>query len=182
MFSQQSRSFATVSFQVKASKVQSDAEILADKLSKIEATPACYIPANEPKAEPNATFIARKTNIGYSSHKLAACANLVRGLNMYDALAVIERTNKKGGPLVKSVLEAARVNASKQAHALPDRLWVKTITVGRAQGPKTLDIKGRGKQGIIRAPKSSIRLVVEEKSASEMYKLVLQGKTPAAIG
>jgi len=163
----------SVSFAVKASAPKSDSDFLAEKLSKIQATPACYIPANEPKQPANPTFIARKTNIAYSSHKLAACAAMVKGMNLYDALAVIERTNKKGGPLVKSVLEAARVNASKQAHSLPDRLWVKTITVGRAQGPKTLDIKGRGKQGIIRAPKSSMRLIVEEKSAQDMYKLVL---------
>ena len=46
---------------------------------------------------------------------------------------------------------------------------------------KKLDIKGRGRMGIIRVPKSSIKIVLEEKPLDEFYKLMLQGKCPPGM-
>jgi hypothetical protein len=61
-------------------------------------------------------------------------------------------------------------------------MFVKTITVGRSYGQKKIDIKGRGKMGMIRAPKCSIRVVVEEISAADMFKLMMKGKAPPGMG
>lgn len=59
---------------------------------------------------PNKTWRAKKLNIHYSVYKLNAACRFVRGKHIYDALALIQNVTKKGGKIVKSVLEAARSN------------------------------------------------------------------------
>jgi ribosomal protein L22 len=136
-----------------------------------EENPDIYIP-NEHKSDPNPTWKAQKFNITYSSHKLALCAWTIRKMHLYDAIETITSVDKKGGPLVKSVLEAARHNGVKQGFS-EERMFVKSITVGRAQGPKKIDIKGRGKMGFIRAPITSICLTMEEKGPEDMFKMIM---------
>ena len=46
---------------------------------------------------------------------------------------------------------------------------------------KKPDIKGRGRTGIISKPISSIRIVLEEKTATDYYKMMLSGKTPPGM-
>jgi len=53
---------------------------------------------------PNPTWIARKNNIDYSAYKLMCVANLIKGKHIYDALNVVSKVDKKGGPVVMSVL------------------------------------------------------------------------------
>ena len=60
-------------------------------------------------------------------------------------------------------------------------MFVRTITVGGSTLFKKPDIKGRGKTGLIKKPKCSMRLVMEEKTPSDFFKLMLSGKTPAGL-
>jgi hypothetical protein len=62
-----------------------------------------------------------------------------------------------------------------------ERLFVKSIICGKGLMYKKLDIKGRGRMGIIRVPKSSIKIVLEEKPIEQWYKLMIQGKCPAGM-
>lgn len=41
-------------------------------------------------------------------------ANLIKGKHIYDAMNIIGRVDKKGGPVVKSVLEACRKNGENK--------------------------------------------------------------------
>jgi len=75
------------------------------------------------------------------------------------------------------VLRAARQNGLK-AGLRDDRLYVKTAIVGKGRAHKKIDIKGRGRHGVITVPKSSVSITLEEKSVSDIYKLVLKGETP----
>lgn len=61
-------------------------------------------------------------------------------------------------------------------------MWVKEVVLGKKLGPKKIDIKARGKFGMMHAPISHITVVLEEKSAADFYKMVVTGKTPAAVG
>ena len=62
-----------------------------------------------------------------------------------------------------------------------DRMWIKTFICGKGLWFKKIDIKGRGKMGIIRVPKSSMKIVIEEKGPIEYYKHLLKGETPAGL-
>jgi len=114
-------------------------------------------------------------------YKLNAAAHFVRGKHIYDALTLINNVAKKGGPLIKSVLMAAKVNGVKQGFA-EERMWVKEVVLGKKLGPKKIDIKARGKFGMMHAPVSHITVVLEQKSAADFYKMVVSGKTPATVG
>lgn len=54
--------------------------------------------------------------------------------------------------------------------------------MGKANGPKKIDIRARGKYGMIQAPRSSITVIMEEKPAEELYKMLVTGNCPPSIG
>ena len=105
----------------------------------------------------------------------------VRKKHIYDALSIIANNEKKGGPIIKSVLEAARVNAVKKGMA-EERLFVKEVVIGKKLGAKKIDIRARGKFGMIHAPISSVRVVLEEKTPEEFYKMMISGNCPSSVG
>lgn len=91
-----------------------DSQRLAQQLATIpEATPETYFP-DAYKAAENPTWVARKLNIPYSAWKLMAVANLITGKHIYDAMNILADVDKYGGPVVKSVLEAARKNGENK--------------------------------------------------------------------
>lgn len=148
---------------VTSRTVPSGSEMLQSELNKMpEELPMTYIPAAYVPAV-NPTWTARKNEVDYSAWKLMSVANLITGKHIYDAMAIVNTVDKKGGPVVKSVLEAARKNGENKGFA-EDRMFVKTSVVGKGLSHKKIDIKGRGKTGIIKVPKSSIVITLEEKS------------------
>jgi len=160
----------------------SEAELLKQNLesSKVTEFPECYFPDAYEKPE-NRIAKARKNNIRYSAHKLAAVANCIHGKHVGDALVTLGNIDKKGADVIHSVVRAARHNGMKQGMS-EERMFIKYAIVGKGLMHKKMDIKGRGKHGIIRVPKSSFRIEVEEKSAADFYKMCLKGEAPPAVG
>jgi ribosomal protein L22 len=109
-----------------------------------------------------------------------AVANLITGKHIYDAINALSDVDKKGGPVVASVLQAAKKNGENKGFA-EERMFVKTSIVGKAISHKKIDIKGRGKMGMIKVPKSSITITLEERSPQDYYKMIMRGDTPPGI-
>ena len=124
--------------------------------------PDAYFPAAYQAVE-NPTWIARKYNIKYSAWKLMSVANLITGKHSYDAMNMLGNVDKFGGPVVRSVLEAARKNGENKNFS-EDRMFVKTAVVGKALHHKKIDIKGRGRTGVIKVPVSHLTITLQEKS------------------
>ena len=61
-------------------------------------------------------------------------------------------------------------------------MFVKSVVLGKALGQKKMDIRARGKFGMIHAPISSITITLEEKSQADFYKMMVAGKTPPTMG
>ena len=61
-------------------------------------------------------------------------------------------------------------------------MFVKEIICGKGCLGKRLNIQGRGKYGIIRIPKCSVKIKLEEKTPEDWYKLILSGKSPEGAG
>jgi len=78
------------------------------------------------------------------------------------------------------VLRNAKNNALQKG-AREHCLFVKEIQLGKAVRYKRVDIKAKGKTGIRRTPSSSIRLILEEKSLEELYKLFITGHCPPGL-
>jgi hypothetical protein len=105
----------------------------------------------------------------------------VAGKHIYDAIALTKNLNSKSGEIVRTVLEAARKNGLNQGYS-EDRFFVKTAITNRKLKGKKIDIKGRGKNGIIQGTSSTCRIWMEEKNPADYYKMMLLGKAPTGIG
>ena len=121
-----------------------------------------------------------KKGIRHSVYKLALVARLMSKRHLYDCQTMLNQLPKKAADIIKITLNSARANAVQQGMS-EERLYVKTIICGQGLLYKKLDIKGRGKMGIIRVPKSSLKIVLEEKPLEDFYKLMLQGKCPSGM-
>ena len=82
--------------------------------------------------------------------------------------------DKKGAKFVTELLQQLE-DAGIRRGRNPEQMWVRTVTVGSGVVFKVPDIKGRGRCGIIRKPKCSMRIVLEEKTPEQFYALMLKG-------
>lgn len=155
--------------------------MLAAKVAEVNKSPKvnAYFPDAFEKVE-NPVFSATKRKQRVSSYKLTRVCNLVAGRHIYDAIALTKNLNSKSGEIVRSVLEAARKNGLNQGYS-EDRFFVKTAITNRKLTGKKIDIKGRGKHGVIQGTSSTCRIWMEEKNPADYYKMILLGKTPTGI-
>ncbi|CDW87373.1 UNKNOWN [Stylonychia lemnae] len=179
------RQFSTLEVQQQKPQIKIVKNTVTDDLALLEQAlpktpaPQCFFPSTIVK-KIGRTQDASKWGLRYSSLKLNACAKSVRKQSLLDAKTIVQFSNKKGAQIVLSVLEAARANALKKGLA-EERLYVKECIVGKALGMKKLDIRGRGKMGMIHLPKSSIRITLEERPLEEFYKDLLKGNASPYI-
>lgn len=107
---------------------------------------------------------------------------MVAGRHIYEAIALAKQCeNSKSGRIVVKVLENARKNGIKQGLS-EERLFVKTAITGKKIKGKKIDIKGRGRHGMITGNQSSCRIWLEERNPADYYKMMLLGKAPSGIG
>jgi ribosomal protein L22 len=57
-------------------------------------------------------------------------------------------------------------------------MGVKEVVLGKKLGGKKMDIRARGKFGIIYAPISHITVILEERSPVDFYKQMISGNAP----
>ena len=85
--------------------------------------------------------------------------------------------DKKSALIFSKLLNNARKNGiDKGMHE--EKMFVKEVVCGKGLLMKKLNIMGRSKMGIIRVPKCSVRIVLEEKSPKEYYKMIMKGDCP----
>lgn len=126
-------------------------------------------------------FTDKLIDLPYSSKRLNMCAKELRGKHITDAFAAIEKMDKKGGPYCKQLLQKVKdIGIEKGLN--PDLFYVHEAIVGRGIKSKKIDIKARGKMGIITSPKSSLRIVMHEKPIQHMIKEAIVGQAPPGIG
>ncbi|MDQ5921892.1 MAG: large subunit ribosomal protein [Pseudomonadota bacterium] len=89
---------------------------------------------------------ARSNSIRVSAQKCRLVADLIRGLNVANALSVLEFSQKKSAKIVKKALESAIANAEHNNGLDMDDLFVREIYVDKGPSLKrfTARAKGRG--------------------------------------
>jgi len=103
-----------------------------------------------------------KLNVKHSVYKIARVAKVVQGKHLYSAQTMLNNIHKKAANLLQVLINNARANGVAQG-LNEDRMFIKSIVCGKAIGQKKIEIKGRGKMGVIMAPKVSIKVTLEEK-------------------
>lgn len=89
--------------------------------------------------------------------------------------------DKKGADYLYRLLTKMKDDGTEKGYN-PDLFYVAEAFVGKGIRSKKIDIKARGKFGVIRRPKSSLTIVMHEKPLEHMIKESLVGKTPPGIG
>jgi ribosomal protein L22 len=54
-------------------------------------------------------------------------------------------------------------------------MFVKNVICGKGILMKKIDIKGRSRVGVKKVPKCSLKIVLEERTPREFYKMMLKG-------
>ncbi len=108
--------------------------------------------------------IARYVRI--SPQKARLVADMVRGQDVENALAVLDFTDKKAARILAKTLRSAIANAEDTQNVDVDDLYVKTVYVD--EGPTTGRFRPRaqGRATAIRKRSSHITVVVDDRAAS----------------
>mmetsp|Transcript_28324 Transcript_28324/g.37816 ORF Transcript_28324/g.37816 Transcript_28324/m.37816 type:complete len:240 (+) Transcript_28324:111-830(+) len=170
-----------VAIKINAAQPVSELDLLKQKLSKVSdsPTPVCFYPKSV-KVTHGHRWAGTKKDLHYSKWKLNAVAAAIRGKSLIDAKAMLGSVDKKGAKFVRELVDEIEKQGVKRGRN-PEQMFVRTATVGGSIMYKTADIKGRGRTGMIRKPLSSIRIVMEEKTPKDFYKMMLKGDTPPGL-
>lgn len=166
---------------VTNNKDMTEMDLLDEKLNKAKETvdPVCFYPKAH-KQPHNARWGGVKEDMHYSKWKLNAVAELIRGKPLIEAKNMLAGADKKGAKFIGELIDEIEARGIKRGRN-PEQMYVRTITVGGNYLLKKPDIKGRGRTGLIRKPVCSMRIVFEEKSQAEFFKMMVKGETPAGV-
>jgi len=101
-----------------------------------------------------------------SPKKAQLVANLVKGMNVPEALYVLQFTPKKSARIIYKLLHSAAANAINklgQTEISEDELFIKKIEVNKGPMMKRNQPRARGRAFLIRKRMSHITIVVETK-------------------
>jgi len=99
-----------------------------------------------------------------SASKARLMADLIRGLDVQDALNVLKFSPQRAAGMVAKVLTSAIANANEQ-EADVDLLYVKEARVDGGPTVRRMRPKDRGRAHVIRKRTSHICVVVEQEEA-----------------
>ena len=126
-------------------------------------------------------MVDKAENLPYSSQRLNDCCKEIRGKHISEAFTNISKVHKKGASYVTELLTKMKDEGIEKGYN-PDLFYVHEAYVGKGLRGKKIDIKARGKFGVIRRPKSSLNIILHEKPIEHVIKKSLKGETPPGVG
>lgn len=101
--------------------------------------------------------------IRISPRKVQEVADLVRGKNVNEALAILEFTNKRGAGILKKVVSSAVANAENNNDMDRENLYIAEVFANQGPTLKRFQPRAQGRAFMIRKRTSHIGVVVKEK-------------------
>jgi large subunit ribosomal protein L22 len=95
--------------------------------------------------------------------KMRLVADLVRGKNVGEALAMLEHLPKKGARIVSKTLRSVVANAENTQSIDVDRLYIKSIAVDGGAVMKRYMPRAHGRATVVRKRTSHLTVVVDER-------------------
>ncbi len=106
--------------------------------------------------------VARLRFVRISPQKLRLVADMVRGLNVADAIARLEYSTKKGAKILRKVIESAMANAENNDNADIDELRVTKLCVDQGPTLKRMRPRAKGRANTILKRSSHVSVEVSE--------------------
>ena len=126
--------------------------------------------ANTPATTESKLVKASARYVHIAPRKLRLVTNMVKGMNVVDALTQLHHTDKKAAPMVVKLLESAVANAKNNFSLDVERLFVKSLTADQATVMKRYFPRARGSAFTIRRKTSHINVVLEERKSGKASK------------
>ena len=106
---------------------------------------------------------AQLNNLRLAPRKVRAVSNLIKGKNVFDALAQLEVMIKRPGLPVSKLLKSAISNAENNYSMVKENLYVKSMTVNQGVTLRRSMPRARGSAFPIKKRTSHITLVLDTK-------------------
>jgi large subunit ribosomal protein L22 len=122
--------------------------------------------AEKRKEENKTTYFAKLNNCPTSPRKMRQVADLVRGMDAYNALNVLKFNTREASGRLEKLLKSAIANyeAKSQARAEEGTLFVKEIMVDSALMVKRLRTAPQGRGYRIRKRTNHVTLILDTKN------------------
>ncbi len=122
--------------------------------------------AEKRKEENKSTYFAKLNNCPTSPRKMRQVADLVRGMDAYNALNVLKFNTREASGRLEKLLKSAIANyeAKSQARAEEGTLFVKEIMVDSALMVKRLRTAPQGRGYRIRKRTNHVTLILDTKN------------------
>ncbi|KXZ38986.1 large subunit ribosomal protein L22 [Alkalithermobacter thermoalcaliphilus JW-YL-7 = DSM 7308] len=95
--------------------------------------------------------------------KAGQIADLVRGKNVNEALAILKYTPRAAAPIVAKVIKSAMANAENNKNMDPDKLYIAEIYANQGPTMKRFMPRAMGRATAIRKRTSHIGVVLKER-------------------
>lgn len=105
-----------------------------------------------------------------SPYKLNLVAQLIRNMNVTEAKAQLFFCEKRVANIVRKLLLSAIANAENNFKINADRLYIKSVEVGKAMVLKRSMPRGRGRMTRIEKRFSNLKIILSEKNIENKKK------------
>lgn len=120
----------------------------------------------EKKSEENSNEMTAKATLNLariSSRKIAIVANLIRGKNVDEALAILKFTPKAGSKFLEKLLNSAIANAENNNQMNRSKLYIAEIYSNQGPTMKRIRPAAKGSAARIRKRTSNTTIVLKER-------------------
>ena len=118
----------------------------------------------------NQVIKAKSKYVRQSPYKVRLVLNLIRGLEVKEALNVLTFTKRKAAIEIKQVLESAIANAESNLGFNSSNLFISKAIADEGPTLKRFRPRARGRAGKILKTFSKIRILVQEKEEPKIEK------------
>ena len=102
--------------------------------------------------------------IRVSPLKAKRVADLIRGKNLNEALAILRITNNKPARAFEKVVKSAAANAENNHYMRPEKLYVSEVWANEGPIMKRMKARSRGQGSIILKRSSHLSIVLKERA------------------
>ena len=127
------------------------------------------IAADARKEAKKSTYIAKLNNCPTSPRKMRLVADMVRGLDVYKALSLLQFTPKQSAIRIEKLISSAIANFENKSglRAGDSNLYIKEIQVDSARQLKRLRPAPQGRAHRIRKRSNHVTLIIDRKVINE---------------
>ena len=127
------------------------------------------IAADARKEAKKTTYIAKLNNCPTSPRKMRLVADMVRGLDVYKALSLLQFTPKQSAIRIEKLISSAIANFENKSglRAGDSNLYIKEIQVDSARQLKRLCPAPQGRAHRIRKRSNHVTLIIDRKVINE---------------